>query len=100
MKRVATVLLVGVVTALAGTMSPGAAAQAGQAPARDAVPRSAGTGTISGRVLAADAGAPVRRTIIRLVSSELGEARSAMTDADGKYEFTELPAGSYMVVAQ
>jgi protocatechuate 3,4-dioxygenase beta subunit len=54
-----------------------------------------GTGRIRGRVVAADTGAPLRRAQVRLSAAELRVNRTATTDADGRYEFPELPAGRY-----
>ena len=56
-----------------------------------------GTGRIRGRVVAADTGAPLRRAQVRISAAELRVNRAATTDADGRYEFSELPAGRYTV---
>lgn len=58
-----------------------------------------GTGRIRGRVVAADTGAPVRRAQVRISGTDVG-ARSALTDAEGRYEFRELPAGRFILTAQ
>ena len=55
-----------------------------------------GTGRIAGRVLSSDTGAPLRRAQVRLTAPEIG-ARMALTDADGRYEFRELPAARFNV---
>ncbi|HXI31629.1 MAG TPA: carboxypeptidase-like regulatory domain-containing protein, partial [Vicinamibacterales bacterium] len=82
-----------------------AAAVAGaQPPPRDQ-PRAAATGTpvtgtaaIRGRVFAADTGRPLRRARIAVSAPELGrDNRTVSTDADGRYEVTNLPAGRYTV---
>lgn len=54
-----------------------------------------GTASISGRVTAAEGGAPIRRVQVRVNGAELRGGRSAMTDADGKYVVEKLPAGRY-----
>jgi hypothetical protein len=70
-----------------------------QAPARDTKAPKAATGVIRGRVVAADNGAPLRRA--RLVLSAPGQQKtsSATADLQGRYEFTELPAGRYTLIA-
>jgi hypothetical protein len=75
------------------------ATQATQAPARDTVKPRTGTARIRGRVLAADTSAPIRRAIVRLTAPELGDQRSRMTDADGRYDFRDLPPGNYLITA-
>ena len=57
-----------------------------------------GTGRIRGRIVAADTGSPVRRAQVRLSGPEVG-AKAAMTDAEGRYEFRELPAGRFTLSA-
>src|SRR5205085_12418502 len=70
-----------------------------QSPARDPTsPAKTGTATIRGRILATDTGRPLRRAQLRLTAPELGrDARTTSTDADGRYELTDLPAGRYTV---
>jgi Carboxypeptidase regulatory-like domain len=53
-----------------------------------------GTGKLRGRVLAADTGAIVRRAQVRLSSPDIG-TKTAFTDAQGRYEFKDLPAGRF-----
>src|SRR2546429_7288159 len=67
-----------------------------QAPARDTAQKT-GTARIHGRVVAADTAQPLRKAMVRAVSAELRESRSTTTDADGKYELKELPAGRYQL---
>jgi len=72
-----------------------------QQPARDTPVRTqrgattAPSGAISGRVVTADTGRPVRRARVTLNAPELPEGRGALTDAEGRFQFTELPAGRY-----
>jgi hypothetical protein len=68
-------------------------------PPRD--PRLVPTGDakIRGRVVAADTGRPLRRVMVRISGGALRGSRTAATDVDGRYELTELPAGSYIVMA-
>jgi hypothetical protein len=53
-----------------------------------------GTGKLRGRVLAADTGAIVRRAQVRISSPDIG-TKTAFTDAQGRYEFKDLPAGRF-----
>jgi hypothetical protein len=54
-------------------------------------------GRIAGRVLTADTGRPVARARVFINAAEVPGGRGTQTDADGTYEFTELPAGRYTV---
>ena len=58
-----------------------------------------GHAAIRGRVLASDGGQPLRRATVRLSAPELQVARTALTDADGRYDFRDLPAGRYSITA-
>src|SRR5215831_199312 len=55
-----------------------------------------GTGGLKGRVLAADSGSPLRRAQVRISSSDIG-SKTTLTDAQGRYEFKELPSGRFSV---
>ena len=61
-------------------------------------PVKTGTGRIIGRVVAAETGQPIRRAQVRIMSADIG-AKSALTDADGRYEFRDLPAGRFTLNA-
>lgn len=81
---------------------------AGQVPApamqtaqpRDAAPTAKGTGAISGRVTNLETGAPLQRAVIRITSPALPSERRVSTNADGRYEVRELPAGTYSLKAE
>jgi hypothetical protein len=54
-----------------------------------------GTARMSGRVIAADTGRPLRRALVRATSPETPEPRSVSTDVDGRWELGGLPAARY-----
>jgi len=61
-----------------------------------------GTGVIRGRVVRADTGEPLRRVQVRVdewSAKDQSGPVSTMTDAEGRYELTQLPAGSYHLKA-
>lgn len=57
-----------------------------------------GTARIRGRVLSGDTGSPVRRAQIRVSGQEI-MPKTAMTDAEGRYEFRDLPGGRFTLSA-
>src|SRR5687767_3015755 len=67
----------------------------GGIPPRDNVNTPTGTASISGRVIAADTGTPIRRAQININSRDAQFNRSVTTDGDGRYELATLPAGRY-----
>jgi len=78
-----------------GTPMPGPRMQM---PTRDAAAQPAtGTGRIQGRVVAADTGVPLRRAQIRIFANEQRVNRMATTDAEGRYQIRDLPAGRYNI---
>jgi len=86
--------------------TPQRPAQAAQ-PARDRVRPTTGTAVIRGRVFASDSGAPLRRARVTWSSDvpATGGVSSqgppgVMTDANGRYEIRDLPAGRYRVFAR
>ena len=70
-----------------------------QGPARDTSQQKPGTAIERGRVLSADSGQPLRNAQVRITAPELRVNRLTTTDAEGRYEFKELPAGRYTVTA-
>ena len=56
-----------------------------------------GTAVISGTVIAADNGTPVRRADVRVSAGTRRSGRVVTTDAEGKYEVRDLPAGRWTV---
>jgi hypothetical protein len=79
----------------------------GQLPPRDATggngnlggDQAAGTAVIRGRVVSADNGMPIRRAQVRAQSGELRANRLVSTDAQGRFEFKDLPAGRWNLTA-
>jgi carboxypeptidase family protein len=55
-----------------------------------------GTSALRGRVIASDTGSVVRRAQVRISSADIG-TKTAFTDAQGRYEFKDLPAGRFTV---
>ena len=73
-----------------------------QVPARDKPTPQTGSGVIRGRVVRADTGEPLRRVQVRVdewSTAEHGGPAATMTDAQGRYELTQLPAGRYQLKA-
>jgi hypothetical protein len=72
------------------------------AAARQGSPMPDGTSSISGHVLAGDTGKPIRGAVVEIViyGNLSGRFRQVLTDADGKFEFKNLPAGHFQVAAQ
>lgn len=68
-------------------------------PARDAEAVPTGAAMIRGRVVSGETGAPIRRAQVRLSSPEVRGGRVAQTDAEGRFEFRDLPAGRYSLSA-
>src|SRR5262249_10150596 len=55
-----------------------------------------GTGRLRGRAIAGDTGTPLRRAQVRISSPDIG-TKTALTDAQGRYEFRDLPDGRFNV---
>jgi hypothetical protein len=70
-------------------------------PARDtSAPQNAAPppgGAIAGRVLAADNGRPVKRARVFVTAAELPGGKGVLTDDNGTFDLTELPAGRYTI---
>ena len=61
-------------------------------------PLKTGTGRIKGQLRTADTNTPVRRAQVRISSTEI-MPKTAVTDAEGRYEFRDLPAARYTLTA-
>jgi hypothetical protein len=70
-----------------------------QRPPRDPRDTPTGTAIIRGRIVAADTGTAIRRAQVRAFSGELRESRAASTDAQGRFELRDLPAGRWDLMA-
>lgn len=57
-----------------------------------------GTGRLRGRVLASDGSGPIRRAQVRISGAEVAP-KAALTDAEGRFEFRDLPAGRFTLTA-
>jgi Carboxypeptidase regulatory-like domain len=73
------------------------AAAAQRAPQRRTQRVDSMTAIISGKVMTADTGAPIRGAEVRL-SSDGHFSRLATTDGDGRFELRDLPAGEYRLI--
>ncbi len=83
-----------------GGAAPQAPTGAGRGQTRDnATASPIGTGTIAGTVVTVGSGAPVRRARVTLSGAELRGGRSAVTDDQGRFLFTALPAGRFTMAA-
>src|SRR5687768_12817020 len=60
--------------------------------------RPAATGSISGRVTAADTGAPIRRAQVMVGGGSIKQV-VAFTDAEGRFVLSNLSPGSYLLTA-
>jgi protocatechuate 3,4-dioxygenase beta subunit len=65
-----------------------------------AAPPAPGTGSIEGNVFNSLTGAPVRKVVVELMTSQVWIRLSAETDAAGGFQFTALPPGSYSLSAK
>src|SRR5262245_54905085 len=95
MRRVLPVFVILFLTVglLYGAQQPQRPARDSSAQAKDAPPPP--TGRISGRVVTADNGRPVKRARVFVTAAELPGGRGALTDDTGLFELSDLPAGRY-----
>jgi hypothetical protein len=83
-----------------GRGTPGGPAGGTGFPPRDASSAQAvGTASISGTVVSEGTGNPVRRARVALNGAELRGGRSVMTDDQGRFTFSALPAGRFTMTA-
>ncbi len=88
-----------VVACAVGAVRAQVAALPGQARDGQVAPvtHATGTGVLAGRITMAGTGQPVGDVRVTLSGAELRGSRSALTNDDGYYAFTELPAGTFTV---
>lgn len=72
--------------------TPGFGQPARDTPALEAI---GGAGTLSGRVVTMDTGAPLKRAVVSLQGEDVRDRRRAETNESGRYVFTSLAAGRY-----
>jgi len=66
--------------------------------ARSQRPASA-DGAIAGTLTSVDLGQPIRRAVVKLLSTQPSRVRTTTTDANGGFRFGSLPAGDYTLSA-
>ncbi len=76
---------------------------AAQSPSLQQIPRDTkqtvtGTARLGGRVVAADTNKALARAIVQLASAGADEPRWVWTDADGRWQFSRVPAGRHTLV--
>jgi Carboxypeptidase regulatory-like domain len=62
-------------------------------------PAPPGTATLRGHVFAADTGLPLRKAQVRIMANDIRENRMVSTNESGAYEFKDVRAGRYTVMA-
>src|SRR5437763_16211762 len=81
------------------TRPPTTGGQSAQQPTRDVPAQSSTTpqptARITGRVIAADTGRPVKRARVSINAAELPGGRGVLTDDTGVFDFAEVSAGRY-----
>ena len=85
--------------AAAQTSAPGVQAPARDTPAQAKDAPAVPEGRISGRVVAADTGRPVKRARVFATAAELPQGRGVLTDDNGLFELIALPPGRYTITA-
>jgi hypothetical protein len=93
---IAAIVLCAGTPVIGAAQVPGMPAPAGAQPSRNDA-QTTGTAQIRGRVFDAEAGKPLRRAQIRINSADFRQNRVTTSDGQGRYEFTELPAGRYLL---
>jgi protocatechuate 3,4-dioxygenase beta subunit len=104
MARMRTAACLLAVLFLGGAPAFGQGAAPSQGPPATGMPRDAqslqrkdGTAVLSGRVFGSDSGKPLRRARVRAAANDPREARTVSTDAEGRWQMKQLPAGRYTI---
>lgn len=92
-RKLAGLCLLMTVTLVAQQPPPPARDTSAQQNQKDVPP--APTGRITGRIVAGDTGRPIKRARVFVNAAEVPGGRGTLTDDQGLYELTELPAGRY-----
>jgi len=82
----------------AGTPPPAGVQRPAQPPRDSRAQPSTGTARIRGRVVAAQTGRPLQRAQVSLGGGG-AQGRRVTTDAEGRFEFGDLPAGQFTITA-
>lgn len=98
MRRAAAIIAALLLGAPASGQVAAPSPQAVRLPPRDTAAPATGTGRIQGRVVQAGTDTPIRRAQVTL-TGEQNVQRIVTTDADGRYEFSDLPAGRFTISA-
>ncbi len=96
---IAVTLLTGTAVAQERIVISGPGEAVGQMPGMPGSrPAKTGSGRIVGRIVAAETGTPLRRAQVRITGPDIG-SKAALSDAQGRYEFKDLPAGRFTLSA-
>ena len=96
---IAVTLLTGTAVAQERIVISGPGEAVGQMPGMPGSrPAKTGSGRIVGRIFAAETGTPLRRAQVRISGPDIG-SKAALSDAQGRYEFKDLPAGRFTLSA-
>jgi len=78
-----------------GPLPGGRGGRFGGIPPRDNAQGPVGTAKIAGRIVSAETSSPIRRAQVNINSRDANFGRTVVTDSDGRYELSALPAGRY-----
>ena len=99
MRSLHHLVVVSVLVAASGGAQTPPQTRPGQVTPSPAPSRPTATGALRGVVEAGDTGAALRRARVTLTAPGLRETRAATTDAEGRWEFRNLPSGRFTLTA-